>query len=127
MIASAQSGLPRVIFQLLTSFHLSPKQYLRASLGNATLIDGVLENIVSSDHISSLGDFFHLATLNIIASQFNGIFYFFLALTVLSVLQLKPWALLATLSTILVSFAFALGSSASKLIEGMIMIAIRRP
>ena len=45
----------------------------------------------------------------------------------MSVLQLNPWTLLVSLSTVLVSFAFALGPSAAKLIEGMIMIAVRRP
>ena len=45
----------------------------------------------------------------------------------MSVLQLNPWTLLVSMSTVLVSFAFALGPSAAKLIEGMIMIAVRRP
>ena len=45
----------------------------------------------------------------------------------MSVLELNPWTLLISLSTVLVSFAFALGPSAAKLIEGMIMIAVRRP
>mmetsp|Transcript_32345 Transcript_32345/g.78322 ORF Transcript_32345/g.78322 Transcript_32345/m.78322 type:complete len:1238 (-) Transcript_32345:93-3806(-) len=78
-------------------------RYLRASVGNSTLIDSVLENI------------------------FNGIFFFFLALIIMSVMKLNPWTLLVSLSTVLVSFAFALGPSAAKLIEGMIMIAVRRP
>jgi len=60
-------------------------------------------------------------------SQFNGVFGFFLGLTIMSVLQLNPWTLLVSMSTVLVSFAFALGPSAAKLIEGMIMIAVRRP
>ena len=78
-------------------------RYLRASVGNSTLIDYVLENI------------------------FNAFFYFFLALTIMAVLELNPWTLLVSLSTIMVSFAFAVGPSAAKLIEGMMMIAIRRP
>jgi len=78
-------------------------RYLRASVGNSTLIDSVLENI------------------------FDGVFSFFLALTIMSVLKLNPWTLLVSMSTVLVSFAFALGPSAAKLIEGMIMIAVRRP
>lgn len=78
-------------------------RYLRASVGNSTLIDYVLENI------------------------FNAFFYFFLALAIMSVLELNPWTLLVSLSTILVSFAFAVGPSAAKLIAGMMMIAIRRP
>ncbi len=70
---------------------------------NSTLIDSVLENI------------------------FNGVFGFILTLIIMSVLELNPWTLLISLSTVLVSFAFALGPSAAKLIEGMIMIAVRRP
>jgi len=60
-------------------------RYLRASVGNSTSIDRVLENI------------------------FNAIFNFFLFLSVLSIMQLNPWALLVSLSTVMVSFAFALG------------------
>lgn len=60
-------------------------RYLRASVGNSTSIDHVLENI------------------------FNGIFNFFLFLSVLSIMKLNPWALLVSMSTVLVSFAFALG------------------
>lgn len=70
---------------------------------NSTLIDNVLENI------------------------FNGMFYFALALTIMSLLEINPWTLLVSMSTVLVSFAFALGPSAAKMIEGMIMIAVRRP
>ena len=70
---------------------------------NSTLIDDVLENI------------------------FNGIFYFVLTLTIMTLLQMNPWTLLISMSTVIVSFAFALGPSAAKLIEGMIMIAVRRP
>lgn len=76
-------------------------RYLRASVGNSTSIDRVLESI------------------------FNAIFNFFLFLTVLSVLKLNPWALLVSMSTVLVSFAFALGPTAAKFIEGMVMIAVR--
>mmetsp|Transcript_57437 Transcript_57437/g.121884 ORF Transcript_57437/g.121884 Transcript_57437/m.121884 type:complete len:1390 (-) Transcript_57437:180-4349(-) len=78
-------------------------RYLCASVGNSSLIDGVLESI------------------------FNSVFGFVLALTIMSVLHLNPWALLVSLSTVLVSFAFAVGPSAAKLIEGMMMIAVRRP
>ena len=42
-------------------------------------------------------------------------------------LHLNPWTLLVSLSTVLVSFAFAMGPSAAKMVEGMILIAIRRP
>ena len=42
-------------------------------------------------------------------------------------LHLNPWTLLVSLSTVLVSFAFAMGPSAAKMVEGMILIAVRRP
>ena len=48
-------------------------------------------------------------------------------LLIMSVLHLIPWTLLISLSTVLVSIAFTLGPSAAKLIEGMIMIAVRHP
>ena len=78
-------------------------RYLRASQGNATQIDGVLESI------------------------FNSIFGFFLGLAIMAILNLKPWAFLVSMSTVLVSFAFAFGPSVAKMIEGMMMIAVRRP
>ena len=78
-------------------------RYLRAGTGNSTLIDEVLENF------------------------FNGVFSFCLALGVMTILQMSPWTLLVSMSTILVSFAFAFGPSAAQIIEGCIMIAVRRP
>jgi len=78
-------------------------RYLRAGTGNSTLIDNVLENF------------------------FNGAFSFCLALAVMTILQMNPWTLLVSMSTILVSFAFAFGPSVAQIIEGCIMIAVRRP
>jgi len=78
-------------------------RYLRAGTGNSTLIDEVLENF------------------------FNGAFSFCLALAVMTILKMNPWTLLVSLSTILVSFAFAFGPSLAQFIEGCIMIAVRRP
>jgi small-conductance mechanosensitive channel len=78
-------------------------RYLRAGTGNSTLIDNVLENF------------------------FNGAFSFCLGLAVMTILQMNPWTLLVSMSTILVSFAFAFGPSVAQIIEGCIMIAVRRP
>lgn len=77
--------------------------FFRASVGNASVIDEALEEIL------------------------NGFFYFILVLVVLSILKINPWPLLVSTSTLLVSFSFALGSSASKFIEGIMLIAVRRP
>jgi small-conductance mechanosensitive channel len=78
-------------------------RYFRASVGNSSLIDQVLEQII------------------------DGGFYFVLALLVLSVLELNPWALLVSISTLLFSTAFAIGPSLSRYIEGVLMIVARRP
>jgi len=78
-------------------------RYLRASVANSTLIDRVLEN------------------------DFNVCFLCFLILIVISILNFDPWSLLFSMSTILVSFAFALGPSAAKAIEGVFLIAMQRP
>ena len=68
--------------------------FLRASLRNASLLDGVLEKL------------------------FNGIFYFILVLFLSSILQLHPWTLMVSITSILVSVSFALGSSVSGYVEG---------
>lgn len=77
--------------------------YFRASVGNDSVIDQVLEQII------------------------DGIFYFILLLLILSVLNLNPWALLVSISTLLFSTAFAIGPSLSRIIEGVLMIVARRP
>mmetsp|Transcript_4935 Transcript_4935/g.10434 ORF Transcript_4935/g.10434 Transcript_4935/m.10434 type:complete len:1124 (-) Transcript_4935:3102-6473(-) len=78
-------------------------RYLRASVANSTLIDRVLEH------------------------DFNIIFFVFLALVVMSILDFDPWSLLLSMSALLVSFAFAVGPSAAKFLEGFFLIAMQRP
>jgi hypothetical protein len=68
-------------------------RYFRASVGNTSVIDTVLENII------------------------NVFFSFGLAVVILSLLNFNPWPLLVSVSTLLVSFAFAIGPTAAKAIE----------
>jgi hypothetical protein len=68
-------------------------RYFRASVANASVINTVLESIV------------------------DGLVNFFLALIIMTILEYNPYPLLVSISTILVSLAFAVGSSASKYIE----------
>lgn len=68
-------------------------RYFRASVGNSSVIDGVFEGII------------------------NSVFHFVLALIILSLLRFNPWPLLVSMSTLLVTFAFAVGPSASKSLE----------
>lgn len=68
-------------------------RYFRASVGNASVINKVLESIV------------------------DGLVNFLLALVIMTILQYNPYPVLVSLSTLMVSFAFAVGSSASKYIE----------
>ena len=78
-------------------------RFFRASVGNASVIDHVLESTV------------------------DAMFNFILLLVLMSVTGFNPWPLLVSLSTLLVSISFAVGSSASKYIEGILLIAVRRP
>jgi small-conductance mechanosensitive channel len=68
-------------------------RYFRASVGNDSVIDKVLEGII------------------------DVVFGFVLALLILSLLQFNPWHLLVSMSTLMVTFAFAVGPSAAKAIE----------
>lgn len=78
-------------------------RYFRANVGNASIIDHALESIV------------------------DWVFSFVLALVLLSAMRFNPWPLLVSISTLLVSVSFAVGSSASKWFEGMLLVAARRP
>jgi len=78
-------------------------RYFRASVGNSSIIDQVLEQII------------------------DGIFSFLLLLMILCLLKYNPWTLLVSLSTLLFSTAFAIGPSLSRYIEGVLMIIARRP
>ena len=68
-------------------------RYFRASVGNSSVIDKVLENIIDT------------------------IYMFVLIILILSLLNLNPWPLLVSTSTLLVTFAFAVGPSAADAIE----------
>lgn len=78
-------------------------RYFRASVTNATVIDDVLEHIV------------------------DGLFYFILSLVVLSLLNFNPWTFLVPITSLMVSLSFAFGGSLSKYVEGVLLIAVRRP
>jgi small-conductance mechanosensitive channel len=77
--------------------------FFRASVGNSSVIDKVLGNIV---------DWFY---------------YFTLTMMLLSLLRFNPWALMVSLTSLLVSASFALGSSLSRYVEGILLIAVTRP
>ena len=68
-------------------------RYFRASVGNASVIDKVLEGII------------------------DGLYAFGLTIVIMSLLNFNPWPLLVSVSTLLVSFAFAIGPTAAKAIE----------
>ena len=78
-------------------------RFFRASVGNASIIDHALERIV------------------------DGFFNFLLALALLTIMRFNPWPLLVSVSTLLVSVSFAVSSSCSNFIEGLLMICLRRP
>ena len=78
-------------------------RFFRASVGNASIIDHALEGIV------------------------DGLFNFLLALALLTLMRFNPWPLLVSVSTLLVSVSFAVSSSCSNYIEGLLLICVRRP
>jgi small-conductance mechanosensitive channel len=77
--------------------------YFRASVGNASVIVNVLAGIV------------------------DVFFFCMLALALLSLLEFNPWALLVPFTSLVVSLSFALSSSLSKYLEGVMLIADTRP
>lgn len=78
-------------------------RFFRASVGNASVIDHALESII------------------------DAVFNFGLLLVLLSVMRFNPWPLLVSMSTIIVSVSFAVSSSCSNFIEGLLLICLRRP
>lgn len=95
--------LPQLSFVQSIDYVYKHLRFLRASILNSSKIDTVLED-----------------AFDVI---FNGI----LVITILTMLGLNPWPLLVSFSTLMVSFAFSFGPSCAKYIEGIIMIAVRRP
>jgi hypothetical protein len=68
-------------------------RYFRASVGNASVIDHVLESII------------------------DAFFFLCLGLIGLSMLNFNPWPLLVSLSTLMVAGSFAIGPTCAKAIE----------
>lgn len=96
-------GLPLLAFIQAVDKSYKQLVFLRASLKNSYLLDGVLERLA------------------------NGVFYFVLILFLLNLMEMNPWALMVSFTSILVSISFALGSSLSRYVEGVLLIAVRRP
>jgi hypothetical protein len=76
---------------------------LRASIKNSEKIDLALERFI------------------------NVLFYTVTTCTIMSQLNYNPFALFLSLSSIILAFAFMIGSAASKMCEGWLFILIRRP
>ena len=76
---------------------------LSASIQNSSQIDRAFENM------------------------FNVGFYITLVTIVMSVLGLNPLALFLSLSSVILAFAFMIGSASSKYFEGVLFILVRRP
>ncbi|KAG7340184.1 mechanosensitive ion channel [Nitzschia inconspicua] len=76
---------------------------LRATVAGSTKIDRALESI------------------------FNYAFYVLLACIILWVLKIDPFALFVSVSSIILAFAFMIGSASSKYFEGLLLIVVQRP
>jgi hypothetical protein len=113
----AYNELPRLAFIQSCDTVYKKLRYFRASVGNSSVIDRVLEgeNFLTFFKFPVFGIITNLAVL--VAGIINMVFFFLLLLMVLSLINLNPWPLLVSLSTLLVTFAFAVGPSISKAIE----------
>jgi len=78
-------------------------RYFRASVTNASVLDQTVESV------------------------FDKFFYALMTLVVLAYLGLNPMPILLSLSTVLVSLSFAMGSSAASFVEGVSLILVRAP
>ena len=76
---------------------------MRASVWNSEKLDRAFENVI------------------------NVIFYVFVFCIVLSQVGFDPFALFLSLSSIILAFAFMIGSASSKMFEGWLFILLRRP
>jgi len=77
--------------------------FFRASVGNASILDSYLEGVI------------------------NCLYGIVVGIVVISLLGFNPWPLLMSLSTIMVTTAFAVGPTVSKTIEGIMLIVVMRP
>mmetsp|Transcript_57467 Transcript_57467/g.140251 ORF Transcript_57467/g.140251 Transcript_57467/m.140251 type:complete len:1224 (-) Transcript_57467:76-3747(-) len=78
-------------------------RFLQASIENSSQIDKSFENIV------------------------NIVFYAIVFSIILSQLGFDPFSLFLSLSSVVLAFAFAIGSASAKYIEGLLFILVRRP
>lgn len=57
----------------------------------------------------------------------NVVFYTLVACIILAVVGLNPLTLIVSLTSVIVGFAFMVGSASSKMFEGWLFILVRRP
>lgn len=98
----AQNHIPMLTFVQACDSMYKRMRFFRASVANASVIEAALEGIL------------------------DGFYNFFLILLILCILQMNPWPLLVSFSSLILSFSFAVSSSASKYIEGVLLVAARR-
>ncbi|KAG7373470.1 mechanosensitive ion channel [Nitzschia inconspicua] len=78
-------------------------RFLQASIENSSQIDKSFENLV------------------------NVVFYAIVISFILSQLGFDPFSLFLSLSSVVLAFAFAIGSASAKYFEGLLFILVRRP
>jgi hypothetical protein len=57
----------------------------------------------------------------------NFFFYFFVVFIVIAIFGFNPISFMLSLSTLIVGFAFMIGTASSKYFEGLLLILVRRP
>jgi small-conductance mechanosensitive channel len=89
----ARNELPLFAFVQSCDAVYKRLRYFRASVSNSSAIDKVLENMI------------------------NIIYWFIMIFLLLELIDLDPWTLLVSITSLLVSVSFAMGSSVSNYLE----------
>lgn len=97
--------------------------------GNLTMLDFVksIDNVYKSCRLLNANIYNSKYTDAAVESVVNALFWFCLIIFVLTELQLDPWAILLSLSSLIISLSFAFGSTASKYFDGMLFILLQQP
>jgi len=94
-------------------------RFLRASIHNAQKIDRAFEVLVNVVYVPSSDlSFFNLTRHS---------FYVVLSCVILSRLGFDPLALFLSLSSVVVAFAFMIGTASAKYFDGLLFIMLQKP
>jgi len=88
----------------------------------------VMQDKTSIAHLVAFAPWYTFSQIDMaIENVFNMGFYFILVSICLGVVGIDPWAVFASVSSILLAFAFVFGASAASYFSGMLLIVVQKP